>query len=287
MRFSFSTNAFTRFSVFEAVEKIAAAGYDGVELLADAPHLYADWITEADIEQLREVLDRTGVRVANINANTASGYYGRALWEPVFEPSLANPEKSEREWRIAYTRKCIDMAQALGSPNVSVTSGRMVPGVSPEESRKLLRESLAEVLDYAGEKGVRVGMEYEPGLLVECGAELRELIDAVGSPVFGANIDMGHSNVLGEKPEEIVPLLAPAIFHTHIEDIRGRKHYHLIPGEGDVDFGTIFKELARSGYDGFLTVELYTCPDRPEEAADLAIRHLKPILQQFGRIQEK
>lgn len=287
MRLSFSTNAFTRFSVFEAVEKIAAAGYEGVELLADAPHLYADWITEADLGRLREVLERTGVRVANVNANTAAGYYGRTFWEPVFEPSLANPEKSEREWRIAYTKKCIDMAQALDAPNVSVTSGRMVPGVNPRESLGLLKESLAEVLEYAGERGVRVGVEYEPGLLVECAAELRELIDAVRSPVLGANLDMGHSNVLGEKPEEVIDLLSPAIFHTHIEDIRERKHYHLIPGEGDIDFGAIFKALARSGYDGFLTVELYTCPDRPEEAAERAIRRLKPILQQFGRKQEK
>ena len=40
MKLAFSTNAFVRYPVTEAVERIAAAGYEGVELLADVPHLY-------------------------------------------------------------------------------------------------------------------------------------------------------------------------------------------------------------------------------------------------------
>ena len=40
MKLSFSTNAFVRFSVPEAIEIIAKTGYSGVEILADVPHLY-------------------------------------------------------------------------------------------------------------------------------------------------------------------------------------------------------------------------------------------------------
>ena len=92
MKLSFSTNAFVRYSVFEAVEQIAAIGYEGIELLADAPHLYADSVTSSDLNRLKNLLDRTGLIVANVNANTAVGYYGRQFWEPLFEPSLANPD---------------------------------------------------------------------------------------------------------------------------------------------------------------------------------------------------
>jgi protein FrlC len=38
MKLAFSTNAFTRFPLNEALEAIAACGYDGVEVLADVPH---------------------------------------------------------------------------------------------------------------------------------------------------------------------------------------------------------------------------------------------------------
>lgn len=277
MKISFSTNAFVRYSVFEAVEKIAAIGYEGVELLADYPHLYAPVITRSDLDRLKELLDRTGLRVANVNANTAMGYYGRQFWEPLFEPSLANPDPVARRWRIDYTKKCIDMAHTLGSRNVSITSGRMVSGIDPEESTGLLMESLRELLAYTEQSGIRLGIEYEPGLLIECYEELRAVMEGLNSPCLGANLDLGHSHVLGENPEETISGLSPKIFHIHIEDIRSRKHYHLIPGLGDMDFGLLFKILDKFCYRDFMSVELYTYPHRPEEAARHSLEHLRKI----------
>ena len=278
MKLSFSTNAFVKYPVTEAVEKIAALGYDGIELLADAPHLYADSVTPSDLNQLRRVLDRTGLAVANINANTSVGYYGREFWEPLFEPSLANPDRALRRWRLAYSKKCIDMAQLLEAPCVSLTSGRPVPGVSPEQSMRLLRESLKELLDYAVKRSIRIGIEYEPGLLVERCEELLELIGEMRSSYLGANLDLGHSHVLGEHPETVVNALSQKIFHIHIEDIKARKHYHLIPGTGDMDFGRLLRILEDHNYEGFLTVELYTYPHRPEAAAKQALSYLQTIL---------
>lgn len=282
MKLSFSTNAFTNFSVFRAVEAIADTGYSGIELLADSPHLYPFATTDSDLARLESLLQAKGLEVANINANTAVGFYshgpdGKTFWEPLFEPSLANPDKDARNWRIAYTRKCIDMARFLSCPTISVTSGRAVPGSSPDTARMRLRESLDGILDYAAGKGVRVGMEYEPGLLVENCAELSALIEATGAENFGANLDLGHSHVLGERPEDVIAAFSSRIFHIHLEDIRARKHYHLIPGEGDMDFNLIFRCLAGISYAGFVTVELYTYPDNPGYAAEKALHHLKNL----------
>lgn len=278
MKLSFSTNAFVRHSIFKAVEQIAAIGYQGIELLADAPHLYADSVTSSGLSQLRKVLDRTGLIVANVNANTAVGYYGRQFWEPLFEPSLANPDGDLRQWRIAYSKKCIDIACALGSPCVSLTSGRTVPGVSPEQSVDFLRDSLQELLKYAEDKSVRIGIEYESGLLIESFEELLMLIEDIDSPYLGANLDLGHSHVLAEDPETIVGALDRKIYHVHIEDIKARKHYHLIPGTGDIDFAELFGILEAHNYEGFATVELYSYPDEPEAAARQALSYLRTIL---------
>ena len=278
MRLSFSTNAFVKYSVAEAVERIAVIGYAGVELLADAPHLYADSVTSADLDLLKKLLHRTGLAVANINANTAVGYYGREFWEPLFEPSLANPDRELRKWRIAYSKKCIDMAQSLGAPCVSLTSGRLVPGVSPDQSMSFLRASLEELLEYAEKRSIRIGIEYEPGLLIERCEELLQLIREMKYSQLGANLDLGHSHVLGENPAEVVDTLSPRIFHIHIEDIKARKHYHLIPGTGDMDFVKLFRILDDHNYEGFATVELYTYPHQPEAAARRALSHLQNIL---------
>jgi fructoselysine 3-epimerase len=277
MKLSFSTNAFVKYSARQAVERIAAIGYEGVELLADAPHLYADSVTSVEMSELVDVLGRTGIKVANINANTAMGFYADKFWEPLFEPSLANPEPELRRWRIEYTKKCIDLACELGGANVSVTSGKMVSGISPEKSLDILAKSLEEVLNYAETKRVRIGIEYEPGLLIERCEELLALMSRLKSPYLGANLDLGHSHLLGERPEEVIKALGSSIFHVHLEDIRGSKHYHLVPGTGDIDFRKLFTLLNNVGYSGFATVELYTYPHEPEAVAEQALNYLRGI----------
>jgi sugar phosphate isomerase/epimerase len=277
MKLSFSTNAFVNYSVFEAVERIAAIGYQGVELLADVPHLYVPSVTAADLQKLAELLDQKKLQVANINANTAMGYYGMKFWEPLFEPSLANPDSAARGWRIDYSKKCIDMARVLGSRTVSLTSGRMVSGSTPQEGLRLLQDSLRELLEHAEKSEVRLGIEYEPGLLIERCEELVTLVEKMDSPYLGANLDLGHSHVLGEDHEEIIARLSHRIFHLHIEDIQDRKHYHLVPGLGEVDFAALLGSLEKHSYDGFVTVELYTYPQDPEAAARESLAYLKAL----------
>jgi len=277
MKLSFSTNAFVRFSVPEAIEIIAKTGYSGVEILADIPHLYPFSTTASELAEIVSSLEKNRILAANINANTAVGYYGAKFWEPLFEPSLANPEVDARKWRVEFTKKCIDMARFLSCPNVSVTSGRMVPGAKPETSLALLKQSILEIVEYAAGKHVRVGMEYEPGLIVERAEELAGLIREVGAENFGANLDFGHSHIAGEAPSDVTERLASRIFHIHLEDISARKHYHLIPGEGDIDFEDIFRALAGIEYEGFVTVELYTCPENPEQAARKAFDYLRDL----------
>lgn len=274
MQLSFSTNGFTRYPLHIAIEAIAAAGYRGVEILADRPHLFSSEVTAENLAQLKRTLAETRLSVANINANTVCGYYNQTFWEPLFEPSLANPDHQARRWRLQYTKDSIDIARAVGAGVVSVTSGRMIPGVMPDESLAILHDSMAEIIAYAEQSGVRVAIEYEPGLLIENYTELAFFLEKVDSPWLGANLDIGHSHVAGEEFTEVVAALGTKIFHIHLEDIRAGKHFHLIPGEGDLDFDEILSTLSRQSYTGFVTVELYSYPHRPEEAARQARQYL-------------
>jgi len=274
VQLSFSTNAFTRHPLTEAVTAIAAIGYQGVEILADKPHLFASEAGPDFIGQLRELLTKSQLAVANINANTVCGYYNRPFWEPLFEPSLANPDPEARRWRLQYTKDSIDIARALGANVVSVTSGRMIPGLLPLESLAILRDSMAEVLAHAEQAGVRVGIEYEPGLLIENCGELITFLETMDSPWLGANLDLGHGHVAGEDLPTVIATLGEKIFHVHLEDIRAGKHFHLIPGEGTLEFEPILSALASQSYGGYVTVELYSYPHRAEEAARQAWHYL-------------
>jgi sugar phosphate isomerase/epimerase len=97
--------------------------------------------------------------------------------------------------------------------------------------------------------------------------------------MLGANLDIGHSVVMGEDIATILRLLKGRIWNCHIEDLMGRKHYHLIPGTGTFDWHALKHALEAIHYNRFLTVELYTCPDKPIEAARRSVKFLKPIFR--------
>ena len=270
VKLAFSTNAYTRHALPDAIESIADHGYAGVEILGDEPHAYFPAFDDADEERLVAALDKTGIAVSNINANTATGYYDDAPPSSFFDPSVVTADDADREWRIEYTKRAIDLAALIGAPAVCLATGRPLPGTPPERAHEHLRDSLDSILDYAEEYDVGVGIEYEPELLVECTEEVLALIDDIGRDSLGINLDVGHAAVYGEDPAEAIRRSAGHVTGVHLEDIVGGirgKHYHRIPGEGDLDFRAIFDALDDIGYDGFATLELYTYPDRPDEAA--------------------
>ena len=277
MKLAFSTNAFTRFSLIEALRGIKSAGFAGVEILADTPHAYPETLDDVMINEIRRELDALELQVSNINCNCTFGYWNDAPPEPYFEPSLISPNPEYRADRTRLILKTLNFAQAVGARNISITSGRMLGGMPPAPAARQFAESMKPILDRAEALGIDVGIECEPGLFLEYATELKEWIDRLNHPRFGANLDVGHSQVLGEPIPESVKLLAGRIWNLHVEDIPGRKHYHLIPGEGTLDWAALKDALVSIDYKRFLTVELYTYTQNPQFAAEKSHAFLSRI----------
>ena len=60
-------------------------------------------------------------------------------------------------------------------------------------------------------------------------------------------------------------------------DIKNRKHHHLIPGLGSINFRKVFESMENIGYNGFVTVELYPYKTNPIEAALTSMNYLNSI----------
>ncbi len=274
MNLAFSTNAYTRFSLREALEGIHRAGFTGVEILADLPHAYPDALNASTTREIRQTLDRLKLRVSNVNANCSFGYWKDAPPEPYFEPSLISPNAKHRADRTRLVLKTLDFAREIGAENISITSGRCLGGMPPERAAKQLDESIKPILDHADRVGVNVGIECEPGLYLEYISELRSWCDHLNHPRIGANLDIGHSVVIGEAIPDVVHLMAGRIWNMHVEDLPGRKHYHMIPGEGTLDWQTLRSTLESIRFDRYLTVELYTHTEQPQLAAERSLKFL-------------
>lgn len=274
---AFSTNAFTRFPLATAVDAIADAGFAAIEILADKPHAFVREFSAADVRALREQLQRRRLQVSNVNANCTFGYWPGAPGEPYFEPSLISPNKKHRDDRRGMILATLDLAKGIGASNISITSGRCLGGAPPDVAATLFIENIRPILDRADALRIDVGIELEPGLFLEAVTELRDWIGRLGSPRFGANLDIGHSVVAGERIDESILTLAGRIWNLHVEDLPGRKHYHTIPGRGTLDWTTLEATLRQVGYDRGITIELYTETAEPAQAAQQSYEYLTSI----------
>jgi len=278
---AFSTNAYTKFALTDACDRIAAAGYKAVEILADAPHAYPETYSDHEAQRLKERLASLGLAPVAVNANTAMGYFKPLPTLLTFEPSLISPNEVHREDRIALYRQAIALANKLGAPVVTITGGRPGDIVAlgykvdpPDVLRERLLEGLEHVVRAADLGGVDLALEPEPGMLIETTAQVKSILDEVDHPRLGANVDIGHAWCAGDDPAESIRILGPRVKHLHLEDIKDRRHYHLIPGLGEIDFASVRRALDEIGYAGAAAVELYTYADEPDRAAQESFRAL-------------
>jgi sugar phosphate isomerase/epimerase len=126
-------------------------------------------------------------------------------------------------------------------------------------------------------------IEPEPDLMIEKFEQYLEFKSRINSSRVGLNFDIGHAFCVHEDPQDWVARMQAHTRHYHIEDIAStRVHRHLIPGKGAIDFPATVGAIAATGYDSWLTVELYPYIDSPDEAAREAHRYMTALLARLG-----
>jgi sugar phosphate isomerase/epimerase len=273
MKLGFSSNAFSKKSLYDGIELLSKIGYAGIEIVLDSPHAFLPLQSE-QIYKIQNIIKKNHIEITNLNSNTVMGL--NTSGNP-FEPSLSNRNEKLRNWRISYTKNAIDLASILGSPSICVTSG-ISNSNNTENELNLFKDSLTHLGNYAEQKDILLGIEYEPGLLIENSEDVWNLISNDFKNI-GLNLDTCHAAVLGENISAIIKKFNKKIFHTHISDCKKNIHFHLIPGLGEINFESMINSLKKIGYDGFLTAELYPYSENPEEAASKTFIYLKNLMK--------
>ncbi len=276
--FAYSTNAYLRFSIEEALHRIARLGYRGVEILADVPHAWPAGLLEESVHLIRRTLETTGLTISNVNAfmMNAIGDPRHSFWHP----SWIEPAAEMRALRREHTKRALRLAKLLGAPSLQTEpGGPLPPSMSRNQALRLFYDELMPCVELAEQLGVYLLIEPEPGLLIERLDQYLEFADRIGSPYVGLNFDIGHAFCVGDEPAKWVGLVASHIRHYHIEDIAAdRAHRHLIPGEGAIDLRSVLEAISRTSYKGWITVELYPFVDDPDDAGRQALQFLRLLV---------
>ena len=277
MVFGYSTNAFVKFSLFEAVERIARLGFKGVEIMGDRPHLYPPDFDDGELMRLNKLLQGNNLKVTNLNSFTLFAVGDTYL------PSWIEEDKQRREIRIRHTLDSLKVAKTLTCENISVPPGGPLNGMSRKEAMSLFHEGLERVIPLAEELNIKLLVEPEPDLMIETTDQFLEFIRDVKSGVVGINFDIGHFYCAGESPQSSFEILYEWVGHVHLEDIApDRTHNHLIAGQGAIAFKDVLQTMVNLGYAGDISLELYPYTDTPEEAGHKSLQYLRPIFQEVG-----
>nr|VFK25661.1 MAG: Sugar phosphate isomerase/epimerase [Candidatus Kentron sp. MB]VFK29644.1 MAG: Sugar phosphate isomerase/epimerase [Candidatus Kentron sp. MB]VFK74852.1 MAG: Sugar phosphate isomerase/epimerase [Candidatus Kentron sp. MB] len=251
---SYNSNGLRNMSTVSAVNVVAAAGYDGIEIALHAAHLHPHTVADTELRQVLKALDKTGLALACLATGADN-----LLSEQHFVPSLISADLAGRRRRIDMLKRAMEIAVALGAPVLGFASGPLQPKLSRDIAWRHLVEGIRECLDSAN--GLLLAIEPEPGFLVNTTVDAINLIEEIGSPELVMNMDIGHVYVTEDDFMDAVARGARYSRHIHIEDIKNRVHVHEVPGDGDIPFSEVFRILQKEAYDGYLSVELYNKTD--------------------------
>ncbi|MEV4416754.1 TIM barrel protein [Catellatospora sp. NPDC049609] len=264
LRFGYGTNGFANHRLADALDVIAELGYTGVALTLDHAHLdpYAPDVKDQVARTARLLAERELAVVVETGA--------RYLLDPrrKHAPTFLHDDAHRR---VDFLKRAVDIAAELGAEAVSCWAGVRPAHVSPDVAWQLLAEGCAEVTGHAAERGVALGFEPEPGMLVETLADWQRLRELVGEHLK-LTLDIGHCRA--NEPLDVadcVRLAGPHLVNVQIDDMRRGVHEHLEFGAGEIDFPPVLRALAETGYTGLVAVEL---PRHSHAAPDVAARSL-------------
>jgi sugar phosphate isomerase/epimerase len=241
------------------VAKIAAWGYDGVELAVRDPSL-------VNAGELERVVAENGLVVPAIGTGQAWGEEGL---------SFTSDDPAVRAAAIERISSHVPLAQRLDALIIlGLIRGITPEGQTHEQSMAFLVEAIQQCAAAAAGTGVRFALEpmnrYETDL-VHTADDGLELIERVGADNFGLLLDTFHMNIEEADIGESIRTCSDRVFHFHVAD--SNRWY---PGAGHLDFASILDELEETRYDGFVSGEFMPLPDA-DTAAENGIEYLRNL----------
>ena len=276
MYLGYNSNGFAHHRLGDTLTILAELGYEGVGLTLDYHVLNPyDLDLAAQTGLVRGLLEKNHLRCV---IETGA----RFLLDPrrKHQPTLISALPIDRERRLDFLFRAVDIARELGAPLVSCWSGAAPEGSVSNEIMSRLAESCRRLADYAGAIGVTIAFEPEPGMFVDTLAGFEELNDRVDHERFRLTIDIGHLHCQGEIPISAhLERWAGLLVNVHIEDMRRGRHDHLMFGEGEIDFASVLGTLADTGYAGGVFVELSRHSHDAVSTAGRSLEFLRRVLE--------
>ncbi len=205
---------------------------------------------DSDIKEINELLTQLDMEVSAYSIGN----------------DFVSADPRERKAQVAYVKESINTALKLGTGLMRVFSGNTKDGISFENAEDWIVECFQEITPLAEEKGMTMVLENH-GLLAGKSAQVKRIIDRVGSKALKSNADVGNFILVNENSLEAVRNLKDKIGFIHLKDLKkvkdekgyaaidGSVYQGVVLGKGDVPIAEIIRYLKENGFDGYLSIE--------------------------------
>ncbi len=240
-----------KIDLFQFIDFCAEQGCQGTELTS---YYFPQPITTEYLIKIRRHCFLRGVEVSG----TACGN------------NFALPKGEKLTEQINSVKKWIDHAAVMGAPHIRVFAGSAAKGLTDSEARKMCITSLEEVCDYAGTKGIFLGLENHGGIVAEADG-LLEIVKAVKSPWLGINLDTGNFHTadpyadLARCAPYAVNVQMKAAMRTEDENVRK-----------PADLKRLFEILRDANYQGYVALEFEEKED-PWTEVPMLLKRMKKL----------
>ena len=244
-------NAAGKLDMFSFIDYCAEQGCAGAELTS---YYFPADVTDDYLRQVRRHAFLRGVEISGTSVGN----------------TFMHPAGPERDKQIELVKRWVDRCAVLGASHVRVFAGSPEKDQPREEAVKNCIAALEECADYAGTRGVFLGIENHGGIVAEP-AGLLEILKAVKSPWIGVNLDSG--NFHGADPYADFAQLAPYAVNVQVKsEIRRAGAKENEPA----DLARVVKILRDANYQGWVALEY--------EAKEDAWKAVPPILAQLREL---
>ena len=233
----------------------------GVELGVDGVDVTGYWLKShepADLAALRHFAFKNGMPFSGVACGA----------------SMVQADKAKRDETLEDIKKWIGITDALGAAHLRVFAGTLPGGATAQLAIDWTVEVMKPACDYAGQRGITLGLEDHQGITQRADAIL-EIIHRVDSPYAGINLDI--TNFVADSDEDQykdIEACVPYATQTHIREEFGNSHH-------PVNMDRVWQIFARGGYRGYMSAE-YEGKEDAMTAVPKLVDRIKTLCRKYS-----
>ena len=251
-------------------------------------------------DEIKGVLKEEGLEISELSTHLqgqlVASHPAYDLMFDVFAPENLHGNVKERtKWAVDQMMNAINASNHLGIEPMASFSGALLfhtfypwpqrPAGLVEEGFKELAKRWKPILDYADSKGVDICYEIHPGEDLHDGVTFERFLEATNNHSRAKILyDPSHFilqqldylqfidfykdyiKMFHVKDAEFNPTGKSGVYGGYL-DWKDRAGRFRSPGDGQVDFKSVFSKLSQFGYDGWAVLEWECCIKSPEQGA--------------------